>query len=111
MHSMHLYGDSNLHTKKKENSSNVTQIYLTFHLWTKGTKIINLSPSVLVKLALTDKNKKCKKNTRVAWKIDWYKIIFHFYVVFYFFFSGSRTDIYAPIKWGRKLAFSTQENK
>lgn len=82
MHSVHLYGDSNLHTKKKENSSNFTLIYFTSQLWTKGTKIINLSLSVLVKLVLTDKNKKCKKNTRVAWKIDWYVLTFHFYVVF-----------------------------
>lgn len=106
---MHLYGDSNLHTKRKENSSNVAQIYLTFQLWTKGTKIINLSPSVLVKLALTDKNKNCKKNTRVAWKIDWYKLIFHFYVVF-FFLLWKLVRYIGTNKVGKKISiFYTRE--
>lgn len=96
---MHLYGDSNLHTKKKENPSNFTPICFTFLACTKDTKELLMSHSILVELAFRDKNKKCKKNTRVVWKTDCYVLILHFYTAF-LWEPGLFSNMHIPVGWG-----------
>lgn len=75
MHSMHLHGDSNLHTKKKERPSSFTLIGFTFLSCTTNTKELLMSHSILVELVFIDKNKKCEENTMVVWKIKCYILI------------------------------------